>query len=219
VERGRVLSRLLPGRPAAEAIRRHHQRGIYRLSDSSGHTYSSDGLDTTKWRLHRNGRLLWQSSNDEVDARVPAGAATYRLEGTVTHTVPGSTLSRLTTTAWTFRSGQVAGRTPVVLPLSVVRFAPPVDRFNRARKGTTITVPIRVEHAASPPRARCDPSPSASRMTVARPGDRTVTRSGDAWSLRVTHPGIAGAVSLRTTYTRADGNSVTQTIYNAYLTH
>jgi hypothetical protein len=190
------------------------------LSDAAGHAYSTNGTDTVVSQLTRNGRRVWRGDSEEVRARVPAATATYRLETSVTHTVPWSTLSKRTTTAWTFRSGRAGGSTPVVLPLSLVRFAPPLDRLNRARKATTVTVPIRVENA---PHSTASPVRTLT-VQVSHDGGRTwkatpVTGSGTSWSMRVTHPRTAGPVSLRSTMTRSDGGAVTQTVHNAYLTH
>ena len=46
---------------------------------------------------------------------------------------------------WTFRSGHVAGDTPARLPLSAIRFAPPLRVDNSAPAGRAFTVPVQVQ--------------------------------------------------------------------------
>jgi subtilisin family serine protease len=145
---------------------------------------------------------------------VPAGDSTYKLSVVADRGAPG-TLSTHTEVAWTFGSAHVTARTR--LPLSVVRFNPPVDRFSTAPAGVTFTVPVTVAQAPGSSAAACaslavQVSYDDGATWAAAPLRRE--RGGMVTVLK--HPAGAGFVSLRATSTDTKGNKVEQTVIHAY---
>ena len=75
-------------------------------------------------------------------------------------------------------SGHVAGTAPAVLPLSVVRFTPPLDPRGRAPKGQTFSIPVQVQRQAG------SGSPGSTRLTVDVSYDH-----GASWHPAIVHNG------------------------------
>jgi len=185
--------------------------------DAAGHAGTAPARGHT--RLLHEGRQVWRGDRPGVvDAVLAPAGRTYRLETAATSSLPWTTLSARQTIAWTFRSGHVRRGAPQRLPLAVVRFAPPVDGSNTARRGTRVSVPLRIE--------RLDGASSSIRsvaVSASYDGGRTwvgapVTGTGTVRSVRLTHPAARGSVSLRATVVHSDGNRVDQTIVHAYTT-
>jgi hypothetical protein len=119
--------------------------------------------------------------------------------------------------AWTFRSRHVPGNTPQALPLSAVRFAPPVNRDNTAPAGTVLAIPLTVQRQPGSLAGR------ARTLTVevsyddgATWSDADVRRHGQHGVASLRHPAGAGFVSLRASSTDETGNTVSQTVIRAY---
>ena len=155
-----------------------------------------------------------QESEGGMVYTVPAGASTYKLSVVADRGAPG-TLSTHTEVAWTFRSARVAARTP--LPLSVVRFNPPVNRFSTAPAGVTFKVPLTT--AQTPGSSACASMSLAVQVSYddgatwkAAPLHR---ENGNTVAV-LKHPAGAGFVSLRATSTDTNGNTVKQTVIRAY---
>jgi hypothetical protein len=96
-----------------------------------------------------------------------------------------------------------------------VRYTPPVDLHSRAPSGRVLAVPVFVERAA--------PGAAVRSLTVqvSYDGGTTwrpvrVAGTGDRRVALLTHPAGPGLVSLRATAADAAGNTVEQTIVNAY---
>ncbi|MFD0579509.1 S8 family peptidase [Dactylosporangium darangshiense] len=177
----------------------------------SGTSFSSQERIT----LTRNGAdVPGRESEGGMLYTVPAGASTYKLSVVADRGAPG-TLSTHTEVAWTFGSARVAARTP--LPLSVVRFNPPVDRFSTAPAGATFKVPVTT--AQTP-----DSSATASTSLAVQfsyDGGATwkaasLHRENGGTVAVLKHPAGPGFVSLRATSTDTNGNTVEQTVLRAY---
>ncbi|WP_336245211.1 S8 family serine peptidase [Micromonospora andamanensis] len=167
-------------------------------------------------RLYRDGELIRELPHaGPLGVDLSPEPATYRLEMTVT--MPGVEVSTHVSTAWTFRSGHVAGNRAVALPLLGVRITPPLNDRNHASAGSGYQVPVQIYR-----------QPTAGSAVVA---DLTVEisyddgsnwhkapliRDGERWHATVDNP-PGGAVSLRVKATDTDGNQVEQTTTRAYL--
>ncbi|MER7458502.1 S8 family serine peptidase [Micromonospora sp. NPDC126480] len=189
--------------------------GLPVFSDAAGHPGGSL-TDTERTRLWRNGKLVGESEYAGYGAfPVPPAAADYRL--TVEATRGFTDLSTEVESTWTFRSKHVAGEDFVRLPLSSIRFNPPLAVDNSARAGRLLPIPVEVRR-----------QPGAGRATVAKltvdvsyDGGKTwrkatVLRTGSGWTALVRHRDAAGYVSLRASARDTDGNTVTTRISQAY---
>jgi hypothetical protein len=143
---------------------------------------------------------------------VPPDEAPYRLEIHAERAAPIA-LSTKIDIAWTFRSGHVAGATPVALPLWSIRFTPELDKYNTAPANHRLAVPMLVT-----------PQPDARVGTLVR---RTVEASfddGATWipvqlkddTALIANPAGSGFVSLKASAADSEGNTVEQTIIHAY---
>jgi hypothetical protein len=166
--------------------------------------------------LYRDDKLVGESDRlDGNEFTVPAETASYRLTAEAERDF--TELAKKTSTSWTFTSGHVP---PVEgeftkLPLLSVRYTPPVDLQGRAPAGRVVPVPVHVERGAPGAAVRSltvevsyDGGTDWQQVRLIGWGDRRVAL--------VKHPAGPGLVSLRATATDAAGNSVQQTIVNAY---
>jgi subtilisin family serine protease len=184
----------------------------------------SDGAGRIGWSrttsarvaLYRNGRLVGQSPEQYGEFTVPAGAASYRFETSAERGAP-ATLSTRVQAAWTFKSARVSGTKPKRLPLSSVRFVPPVDLSNTAPAGRTVAISIGIDRQAGSAATRNKSLTVEVSYDDGRTWKRvTVRGSGDARTAVVAHPATAGFVSLRATAADTAGNTVKQTVIRAY---
>ncbi|GAA0803499.1 S8 family serine peptidase [Spirilliplanes yamanashiensis] len=178
--------------------------------------WSTTTDDVVRAALYRNGTLEQESTEGFVEAEVPARSAAYRLEFSQQRGAP-HTLSTSVSAVWTFRSGHVGGEKPARLPLSTVRFSPPVDLTNTVRGKRPTLVDVHLER---------QPGSAAGRnrtLTVEASFDDGRTwrkvpllgRGADRVAV-VGAPHAAGFVSLRATAKDVKGNTVTQTVLRAY---
>lgn len=171
--------------------------------------------DTARTELFRNGtRVAASELAGAVDADVPGGAASYRLEAEADTTSLG-TFSTRVQAAWTFRSQRA--KKPTALPLAAVRFHPVVDHEGRAKPGQAV-VPVSVQRQpGSEPwlverlavDVSYDDGKTWERGSLRRKGH-------DKWELTVRPPAGATYVSLRAKAGGTGGNGVEQTIVRAY---
>jgi subtilisin family serine protease len=191
--------------------------GVPMFADGGGHLGWSE---TTKARaaLYRNNKLVGAVDEQYAEFDVPSAKAKYRFETSVERGAP-ATLSTRVEAAWTFSSARVAGSTYKRLPLSSVRFTPPVDLTNTAPAGKIVQIGVGIDRQAGS---------SATRMkslTVEVSFDDgyswkkvTLRGAGDARTAVVAHRAAAGFVSLRVTGADTAGNTVRQTVVRAYRT-
>ncbi|MEV4821232.1 S8 family serine peptidase [Micromonospora sp. NPDC049274] len=186
------------------------------FSDAAGHPGASL-VDSERTELWRDGKLVGESEYSGFgEFTVPPGTGNYRLVTSAKRSV--TDLSTEVESTWTFRSGHVAGDTPARLPLSAVRFAPPLRVDNSAPAGQGFVVPVRVQRQPGASAARVEKL----TVDVSYDGGKTwrnatlVRASGDGWLAVLRHPAGAGHVSLRATARDTAGNTVTERIIQAY---
>ncbi|MGW6442130.1 S8 family peptidase [Lentzea sp. NPDC055074] len=137
---------------------------------------------------------------------VAPGAANYRLEVSATR---DDTLSSQVSGVWTFRSDTTDRRS--ALPLSVVRFTPQLDDDGYARAGQMLAVPLSTQSQAG--------SVRVTSVEVSYDGGTTWKRTQITGNrVLLAHPKDAKSVSLRAKAS-GSGQTVEQTIVNAYLLH
>ena len=180
------------------------------FGDGAGNTGYAPAVGTTK--LYRNGELL-VGNNLSAYGRfeLPDGDADYRLTTDAVRST--SPLSTKVSAAWTFRSDKTEQVT--ALPISVIRYTPKLDAGGAAPAGQAFQVPVSVQSQAGAVRTR-------QRITSAE----VSYDSGATWlpvpvnggcALRLSHPKDAKSVSLRAKAGDRSGNTVEQTIIDAYL--
>ncbi|MEW2079563.1 S8 family serine peptidase [Streptomyces sp. NPDC013433] len=145
---------------------------------------------------------------------LPDRRTTYRISTDITRSATVARVSTRVEADWTFTSRRPAAGAEAALPLSTVRFAPPLSPASTARAGHSLRVPLTVEGAAA--------GGHLGRLTVRVSYDdgRTWRRapvSGDERkSVLLHHPRGARTVSLRTEVSDKRGNVGRQTIHSAY---
>jgi hypothetical protein len=171
--------------------------------------------ETGSARLLRDGEPVGESDSPSFAYfPVPPGAADYRLE---VQSIRGgdAELSTQVDLAWTFRSSSSGD---FALPTLAVRFRPELDDRNGAPAGEPFVLPIvisRQEEASAAPIERLRVDVSYDRGQRWRPV--TVVRFGDHALATFDHPRRSGGtVSLRARAADEDGNTVEQTILDAY---
>jgi hypothetical protein len=166
--------------------------------------------DTASTKLYRDGQLL--SENGEpgyVRLAIPQGTARYRLTAEATRS--GFTRATTVSAAWTFQADHSAGITP--LPVSVIRYTPKLDAAETARAGSLFVVPLQVQTQAG---AASSPQVTLTEVSYDR-GDTWQTAPLFGEYILLYHPQGATSVSLRAKAADHQGNSVEQTIIDAYL--
>jgi hypothetical protein len=174
-------------------------------------------FDSAYVKIFRNGAKVAEVAEPFAEVEVPRAAGRYRVEMQVKRGAPHR-LSNQVDAAWTFRSGHVRGEEPARLPLSTVRFAPPVDANNVVTAvGKSLTIPVTVERQ---PGSAAKPVKTLA-VEVSFDDGRTwqkvkLTKHGSGWRMPIRHPDQAGYVSLRAASRDRAGNTVEQTVLRAY---
>jgi subtilisin family serine protease len=181
------------------------------LSDGQGH----DGdavIDSANVTVYRNGVKLVSGVDPvyNVPVTVPAGKANYKVTTTISR-AKQATVSTKTVTTWTFSSAKTSSETN--LPVSVVRFKPALSTSSTAKAKAKLSVPVTVEGAAAGKKLK------SLRVYVSFDGGKkwtklTVTKG----KVTVTNPKAGGSVSLRALVTDRSGNTLSESIINAYRT-
>nr|CEL13636.1 probable secreted peptidase [Kibdelosporangium sp. MJ126-NF4] len=178
------------------------------FGDGSGNAGFS-AADNASTKLYRNGELLSESQEaGYVRLAVPQGSARYQLTAEASRS--GYSKASRVSAAWTFQSDHSPAVT--ALPVSAIRFTPKLDAAEHARTGVVFAVPVHVQTQAG----------SASQPTLT--STEVSYDHGATWEkaalygeyLLLYHPVGAPSVSLRASASDADGNSVEQTIIDAY---
>jgi hypothetical protein len=185
-------------------------------SDSGGHT-GDGGAVQGSTVLYRDGvPVSVAPPGSQDDFAVPPDDAAYRLEVRATR-LGAPILSTSMVGSWTFHSGHFAGSAPQPLPLSAIRFAPPVDARNTAPAGRTVDVPVTVQRQSGSAAAgvrTLTVEVSYDDGTTWRPVPLSSTSDGAVAHL--THPAGTGFVSLRAATTDTAGNTADLTLIRAY---
>jgi hypothetical protein len=186
---------------------------------ADGQDHQGDvAMGAARTALYRDGTKIWESKSAPYGegVPVPAAKANYKLTTDVYRAMGTAKVSTRVTAVWTFASQRPAGSGDQRVNASVVRFAPDLGLTSTARKGTSVKVPFTVQGA--------DAGKGLKKITVQVSSDDgrtwkavkvTTTKSGRY--VTVKHPSKAGAVSLRVLLTDAQGGTLTQTVYRAYL--
>ncbi|GAA1385439.1 hypothetical protein GCM10009639_08030 [Kitasatospora putterlickiae] len=183
------------------------------LADGDGHMSAAPPFDTAYTSLFRDGVLVGARSGADAAAgraafTVPPGRASYRLAATVTRKAASGATTRVNA-SWTFASATTAR--PAAVPVSVVRFSPGLSPAGTAPAGSAIRVPVTVQGAAAEGRVRS--------LTVSASTDGGASWTGlpvEAGAVTVQNPAAGATVSLRAELTDTDGNTLDQTVLDAY---
>ncbi|MFD3352629.1 serine protease [Streptomyces fradiae] len=240
-----VFGPSLAGRPGAERDGGKLLMDVPMLADGDGHAPSSPSYDTAFTTLTRDGVRIGTHSGTpgRAEFTVPPSRAAYRLTSTVSRRSAAGATTRATA-SWTFTSeaptaktpGKTAlktpGNTPLntssdtplkttgsstptksPLPLSTVRFSPPLDATGTATADTPVRVPVTVEGAAANGRVR------SLRVSVSTDGGASWTRLPvEDGAVTIHNPRAGTGVSLRAELTDTAGNTLEQTLVDAYRT-
>ncbi|ANZ40920.1 hypothetical protein BBK82_37995 [Lentzea guizhouensis] len=165
--------------------------------------------------LYKDGVKIGESAYGGDDFKVPSEPGNYTLsiEGVRSRAADVTTTVRLTTT---FRSEHV-GPNRTRLPLSVLRFTPKLDDNNSVPAGSSLIVPVALQQQAT----NTSTVPRTSKVDASFDRGLTWTPVNVVANVLavVQHPDDATSVSLRAKATDAAGNSIEQTLIDAYKLH
>ncbi|MFJ9631818.1 S8 family serine peptidase [Streptomyces sp. NPDC101175] len=191
------------------------------LSDGAGHPNAGEG--DVHMRLTADGKTLSDLKTDpcflSVQDGLPEKKAAYRLSIDATRPAKDFSVGTRSSAVWTFTADHVPGTELAHFPLSVVRFTPKLSLTSTAEAGARLTVPLGIQGPAAAKGAV-----KSLAVQVSYDGGRTWkttavrTDAGGRRSLTLTHPAAPGTVSLKATLTDTKGNTVTETLQNAYRT-
>ncbi|MGW3497190.1 serine protease [Streptomyces sp. NPDC001020] len=207
-----VFGPLLTGRPGVVRDGNSLNVDVPLLADGGGHVPSSPTYASASTTLHRNGVLVGTKTGTPGKAKftVPQGRAAYRLTSTVNRTGAPGAATRVTA-SWTFTSGTVTS--PTSMPVSVVRFSPALSATGTAAANSTLRVPVTVLGAGSHGRVR------SLAVSVSVNGGASWTQVPvENGAVTIRNPKAGTGVSLRANLTDTGGNTLTQTIVDAYRT-
>ncbi|MFM9694328.1 S8 family peptidase [Streptomyces europaeiscabiei] len=127
------------------------------------HLFTSDDLYATySYSLSRDGERIAKSRDGAEEFprntalaawKVPADTGTYTLRAHADRS-QWNNVSTEVEGVWTFRSGPTAEGAPAALPLTGVRFAPPVDEWSRAADDRVFAVPFTVQRTGDRARGK-----------------------------------------------------------------
>ncbi|MFI9582199.1 S8 family peptidase [Streptomyces sp. NPDC052236] len=179
------------------------------LTDGGGNEGFANG-DTFSTTLYRDdvevpsaGELLYCG----YKATVPADAGRFRLTASATRGGAAAASTEVSAT-WTFTSGHTTA--PEALPISVVRFTPQLAADSTAKAGAVTSVPVTVQGAAA--------GDNLKSLAV------SVSYDGKTWKkvkvvkgkVTVRNPKAGQGISFRADVVDKQGNTLAQTLLNAY---
>ncbi|KOG29635.1 hypothetical protein AQJ84_38990 [Streptomyces resistomycificus] len=205
-----------------------HQQGAERMGDTilamiplfndGGGNPGSSMLTSGFTRLESGGRILGEGpATDWLSVEVPAAFAAYRLTVEGSRSTADTSTSTKVAGVWTFTSARPTSDGTTRLPLSTVRLAPKLSLRGTAPAGGTLTVPLKLSGPAA-----AAGQVAALTVKVSYDGGRTwkpltvATDAKGARSVSVKHPATAKAASFRVDLKDKGGNTVRETITNAY---
>jgi hypothetical protein len=206
-----------PQAQGAERTGDHIHARVLLFNDGSGNQGSST-VTSGFARLESGGRILGEGpATDWLSTEVPAASAAYRLTVEANRSAEDTSTSTKVAGVWTFTSARPAPDRTTRLPLSTVRFAPKLSLSGTAPVGSTLTVPLKLSGPAA-----AAGQVATLTVNVSYDGGRTwkpltvTTDANGARSVSVKHPVTAKAVSFRVDLKDTGGNTVRETITNAY---
>jgi subtilisin family serine protease len=186
------------------------QGNVPAFADGRGH-HGSSRYDRAVTTLYRNGREVTTQNVPLYGGKpftVPAGRAHYRLTTTVTRSEVAAVSTRVTST-WTFHSARTEKQTP--LPVSVIRYSPSLAPNSTAPAGAVTRIPVTVEGAAQS-------NLKSLRVQISYDDGKTWKRVAVSHGeITVRNPASGKGISFKAKATDRQGNTLTQTIHNAYL--
>ncbi|MCE7010795.1 S8 family serine peptidase [Kibdelosporangium philippinense] len=181
--------------------------------------YSDSGVNREGFSANTGTTALYR---DEVEIakragagggifEVPPGKATYRLHVESTR---DRALSSKIVADFTFASDTTSASSQQPLPLMTLRFTPSLDSLSRASRVLPTIVPVSVGH-----NTKADARPT--RVEVSHDKGTTwravpLVSFGGKWYTVISHPRDAASVSLRASARDSAGNSVNQTVIDAF---
>ncbi|MCT2583948.1 S8 family serine peptidase [Actinophytocola gossypii] len=182
------------------------------FSDGAGHAGFSV-VESGSTKLYRGDELIGElPAGGGYLTGLPPEPGEYRLVSTA-HRPAIFDLTTAVTAEWTFTSEHAEGSEPTAVDLNTVRFTPRLDENNAAPAGRSYLVPLTVQDESGE-RAR----PRSLRVDVSYDGGASWQRVPVLLKLVAVlhHPADAETVSLRATATDREGNTLKQTIVDAY---
>lgn len=191
--------------------------------DSSGDHWSYGGSfgDLGNLRLKRNGEQIATSAWPDGVFTVPDEDSAYELTQNL-EKIPSSDRNWLrstaVTTTWSFRSHREPDVYSRGLPILFPAYDVPVDGLNTLPARSGIRVGLSVEgHAGYTPGAIKEAALSYSYDDGITWTQAPTEQQDGKWTAVLDHTGASGKqVTMKATFTDANGNAVTQTIKRAY---
>ncbi|MER7444526.1 S8 family serine peptidase [Micromonospora avicenniae] len=186
--------------------------------DADGHyglAGRSEEADTVEARLSRDGHQIADLSGGWTPVSTTAAPARYRLDLTTRRSSEDWRWATLTETAWEFTSARPAGATPQPLSLLQLDYRVPADLNGEVAGGHPHKLELTLRQPAGVPA----PTATSVRVEVSFDGGRSwraapVHGSGTRFTALV--PAGHGTVSLRAHARDRAGNTVDQTVIDAY---
>ncbi|MET8260290.1 S8 family serine peptidase [Micromonospora sp. NPDC005205] len=186
--------------------------------DAEGH-YSvageSEESDTVTAQVSRNGQQIADLSEGWASVPTTAGAARYRLDVTTQRSSVEWRYGTRTDTAWEFTSARPAGDAAAPLSLLQVDYRVPADLRGTVRGNRPHQLGLTLRQPTGAPR----PTGASVRVQVSFDGGvtwRNAPTTGSGTRYTATVPAGRGTVSLRVRAADRAGNTVDQTVLQAY---
>ncbi|MEU8184653.1 S8 family serine peptidase [Micromonospora sp. NPDC049047] len=186
--------------------------------DAEGHygpAGGSEESDTVEVRVSRDGKPLADLSGGWAPVPTTAARARYRLELSTKRSSAEWAYATRTDTAWEFTSARPAGDAATPLSLLQVDYRVPADLLGTVPGNRPHKVGVTLRQPAGVPA----PTGTSVRVQVSFDGGvtwRNAPTSGSGTRYTATVPAGRGTVSLRVHATDRAGNSVEQTVLQAY---
>ncbi|RKF24610.1 S8 family serine peptidase [Micromonospora globbae] len=186
--------------------------------DADGHfgpAGVSEEQDTVQARLSRDGRQIADLSGGWAPVTTTPGAARYRLDVSTARSSEEWRWATRTETAWEFTSARPAGDGPRALPLLQVDYQVPADLRGEVSGRTAHRLGLTLRQPAGVPA----PTGAGVRVDVSFDGGRSwraASVKGSGTRFTATVPAGRGTVSLRVRAADRAGNTVEQTVIDAY---
>ncbi|MBN3931028.1 S8 family serine peptidase [Streptomyces verrucosisporus] len=181
------------------------------LADGAGH-HGDVAYDSARTTLYRNGKKYAEEKEilDYAGFTLPKGRAEYKLVTTLSR-AETSRLSTRVSATHTFTSARTSQETR--LPATAVRFAPELALDGTAGARAVMRVPVTVQGSAAGGNLR------SLTVHVSFDGGRSWRKTSvKKGNLVFRNPGRNGTVSFRANVKDTKGNTLSQTIVDAYRT-